>query len=600
MLSTVKNLGDYVSKKDGLSTESMFMQSSKIEDVKNVLCINFESKKDSIAYKNVFISRYNPSDYARYLYRIHPHQRYDVTPTSRMGNPEKTRKRFELWFETISGEYLKDPLLYHLRKEFLDKISHIFDDVTDKYKNIDQESRRNTIITITIEEGIVKYLGDYDIFRRILKDEASRGFHFKHDVEARGEGMCFLCKRKREVFGFGSPFSFYTFDKRGFAPNFLREDAWKSLPLCISCCVALSAGKNFINKYLNRRFYGFNFFILPSFILGFNDEIIEEIRSPKKNYSTLLCREDNISEIIAESNSLVNLTFVFIKPKQSDYFDIMRYIEYVPPSWIKRISEERKSVLAGSIFGESFLKQVFGKKWVGTFDDKSDATLGGLVRDFFPRSKIEGIYDKYFLDIIGDMLAQRRIRLSLLMDAFSEAIRNAFRKNTRTDDWKMRILALKSLGLVLLLRRLKIVELGEGILSSDLTESGKELFTPFFKEYGDAFGTPDKRAAFLEGVLAKYLMDVQYADRESTPFREKLYGLRLDERRIKKLFPEILEKLREYKVTYTALEQEAARAFVEAGKYGWKLSNGETSYFFALGMTLAPVFKMKNARDDEE
>lgn len=604
MLSVVKSLGDYVCRKEKISVESMFIESSKIDDVKNVLCINFEQTKDGVVYRNVSISGYNPDDAERYLYRIHRHQRYDVTPTSRMNTPEKIKQRFTLWFQQCPEEYLKDPLLLSLKGEFFGKIDQIFEDLNQENLTIGEDDRRKTIVTITVKDGGKKFIGDFEIFKRILREEAGRGFYSKHNVEAKGKGVCSICKRETEVLGFGSPFSFYTFDKKGFAPNFLQEDAWKCSPLCMECSVALSAGKNFLNKYFYKGFYGFKFFLLPKFVFEFNDKIIETIARPNKRYKQILCKEDDLLEAIAESNDQVNLDFVFVKPKQSDYFDIMRYVEGVPPSWIKQIFnalDGDDGVFTKSVFQEYDLKKIFGKKWVGIFKKKGiDNTIGGLVRSFFPRSKIEGIQDKYFLDVVGDILAQRRIRSRFLIDAFMKTIESSFRKNTSLDEWKMKVAMLQSFALILLLHKLKIIEeSGEELLKKEV-EKKDERLTDYFKEFSEAFNTPEKKAVFLEGVLAKNLLDVQYANRKSTPFREKLYGLKLDEGRVRKLFPEIFEKLREYSVAYTALEQETAKAFVEAEQMGWKLSNDEISYFFSLGMVIAPVFKIKSMEDGVE
>lgn len=113
----------------------------------------------------------------------------------------------------------------------------------------------------------------------------------------------------------------------------------------------------------------------------------------------------------------------------------------------------------------------------------------------------------------------------------------------------------------------------------------------FLKEYKMAFDTPDKKASFLVGVLAKLLLDVQYANRKSTPFRSKLYGLKLNERRLKKIFPETVEKLREYKVIYPRLQEYVSEVLVEAENNGWNLSHDEISFYFALGVNLGGVFK---------
>lgn len=87
------------------------------------------------------------------------------------------------------------------------------------------------------------------------------------------------------------------------------------------------------------------------------------------------------------------------------------------------------------------------------------------------------------------------------------------------------------------------------------------------------------------------LLDVQYANRKSTPFRSKLYSLKLNERRLKRIFPEIVVKLEEYDVFYPRLREYISEILVKAEDNGWKLSNDEISYYFALGVNLGGVFK---------
>jgi len=118
-----------------------------------------------------------------------------------------------------------------------------------------------------------------------------------------------------------------------------------------------------------------------------------------------------------------------------------------------------------------------------------------------------------------------------------------------------------------------------------------EKIQDFIEEHEIAFDTPDKKAAFLVGVLAGHLLRVQYKNRKSTPFRSKLHGLKLDERRLKRLFSEIIEKLTEYDVSYPRLQEFISGSLIEAENNGWNLSKDEISYFFALGLNLGGVFK---------
>jgi CRISPR-associated protein Csh1 len=119
-----------------------------------------------------------------------------------------------------------------------------------------------------------------------------------------------------------------------------------------------------------------------------------------------------------------------------------------------------------------------------------------------------------------------------------------------------------------------------------------EKIKDFLKKYEPAFDIPDKKATFLLGVLTKFLLDVQFATRQSTPpFRSKLYGLRLDEGKLRRLFPEIVEKLEEYDVSYPQLQEYVSKTLIEAESIGWRLSKDEISYYFALGLNLGGAFK---------
>lgn len=118
-----------------------------------------------------------------------------------------------------------------------------------------------------------------------------------------------------------------------------------------------------------------------------------------------------------------------------------------------------------------------------------------------------------------------------------------------------------------------------------------EKIKDFLESHNVAFDKPDKKAAFLLGVLTKFLLDVQLAARKSTPFRSKLSGLKLDENKLKRLFPEVIEKLEEYHVSYPEIEEYASKTLVEAENHRWRLSKNEISYYFALGLNLGGIFK---------
>ena len=77
--------------------------------------------------------------------------------------------------------------------------------------------------------------------------------------------------------------------------------------------------------------------------------------------------------------------------------------------------------------------------------------------------------------------------------------------------------------------------------------------------------------------------------------------MKLDEGKIKELLPEITEKLREYKAGYYHwLEELISKYLLMADNNCWHLSKDEISYYFALGLNLGGIFKVKEKEKEEE
>ena len=120
----------------------------------------------------------------------------------------------------------------------------------------------------------------------------------------------------------------------------------------------------------------------------------------------------------------------------------------------------------------------------------------------------------------------------------------------------------------------------------------------FFEANKRFFTSDAKKATFLEGVLAQNLLNIQWVDKNATPFRTKLHGLKINQPLIKRLLPEIQNKLEEYgKNYYRDLESIIAQHFILAGE-NWDETDDELSFYFVLGMDMQKLFK--NEKEDEE
>ncbi|MGC9123733.1 MAG: TIGR02556 family CRISPR-associated protein [Thermoplasmata archaeon] len=627
MIEAIRILGEY--EKNNVSDLELYLSStSDLKNIQKVICIVFEDNGNNFTYSHTHVEDFDFQNAVKYLYKDRKDKNFDVTPTSKIKKiesgkgknknldidkvKEKVKKRLEKWFKAYEN---KDDKIKSLKEEFEKNKDKILKDFSEKYMKLrvdkDNKGRKideqaNSIITFKIKEGSSeKYLSQIQYFVDLVKEETQEGYHKRKsfDGEAKGNGSCYVCGKNSEVYGLAFPFSFYTFDKRGFAPEFRQSNAWKSLPVCKKCADTLRIGYQFLNKYLFKDFYeGYKFFIIPYFYSEKIDKnIFEEIKRGKgdETYEGILIEDDYFLKPILEKGDLLSLIFMFVEQKQGSNYYIAKYVEDIPPSWIKKMNIALNEVLNEPFCKEEAIKKIgiLGGNKSGDFKKifkKRETRIGGLIETFFPNSKETGIYQKYFIDIIGDILLQRQINREFLINAFIREICSAHVKN---DEYKEKVLAVKSFILLLFLDKLNLIK-GENMERNIDLEGGEkaDVFNVenFLKHYSNAFNSADKQASFLIGVLTEFLLDIQFKKRNSKPFWSKLHGLKLDKDRLKKLYPEILQKLREYEVSYSWLEEMIGKKLTQAEDEGWNISNDEVSYYFALGLNLGRLFKGKN------
>jgi CRISPR-associated protein Csh1 len=141
---------------------------------------------------------------------------------------------------------------------------------------------------------------------------------------------------------------------------------------------------------------------------------------------------------------------------------------------------------------------------------------------------------------------------------------------------------------------------GEITMEEELRQKESLGIERFFEKHKDFFDSDAKKAIFLEGVLCQKLLNIQWRDKGATPFRTRLQGLKMDERLVKRLLPEIQNKLEEYGKNYfQQLESIISEYMVRAGS-DWKMNMDEISFYFVLGMNLTGLFKAQKEKEEEE
>ena len=595
MIEAVKEIGEYSLEKAGRRLEDP--TDIVIEDpdsngtYKHILGIRVNKNENGFGYAGIELEEYSKSKIKQYLYKQGDPNGTDLTPTSRITDIDKTFSNKTIkWFANITKE--NQIIFIDEEIEFLNRLNDclksntdaILSDLTIKYNTLDKKDR--SIITFLIYSPDKKYIGDFPVFRRILIKMTSNGYYQKYGTESKSTNrVCSVCRKKSdEVFGFVGTFD-YTVDKPGFVSGgFNQSLAWKNYPVCLKCALTLEEGKKYIHENSNFKFYGFNYYIIPK-LLNQNKtkeiyKILEEFKEKDPKFETKYIRllDDNEKEILnklAEQDNFFNNNLLIYRIDKSA-FRILLYIEDILPSRLRILFKAKENVDNKSIF--QVLK-----------DGKSMEFNFGNIISFFPKSN--------FLEITNKIFTNKKIDYSFLIWGIIRKIRIEFQDEKKFTKY----LTLKGFQLLIYLNELELLDNfngGKNMNEKSITNmlQGTNLLledkvNTLFKEFPDFFNKDSKKAIFLEGVLTQYLLNIQYNDRKATPFRVKLQGLKLDEKHIKKLLPEIQNKLEEYgKNYYKDLEFLIGKYMVQSGE-GWKMSNDEISFYFVLGMNLSNLFK---------
>jgi len=610
MIEAIRNIGEYALEKNGKSVDEpleILLDNPANINTKNILFILLDDKDGELKYRGIEIEEYSKNKLEKYLYKKGAPNGTDFTPTSMVTEIEKTFNiKIINWFKKYNS--VENNVLSKMNSIIEENKERILQDLKDKSK------KENNIISFKINN---KYLGDFEIFRKILVNSASESYYKKFGKISKSENkLCSVCKKKNEeVYGFVSTFNFYTVDKPGFiSGGFRQRNSWKNYPVCLNCALTLEEGKKYLKDNLNFNFYGFRYLLIPKFIKLIQKEIQNNIfktielqkdtRFGKKEFKHLTSDENEILELMSEQENFLNNNFLFYSaPKGFDgaVFNILLYIEDILPSRLKQLFAAKEKIDKEEIF-KNCMVAIFNDK--GKKDGKKPLEFNfGVLRTFFPKVSNNRTFDKYFLDAINKIFTNKPINYDFLLNFIMQKIRedfiNGYSTKTNTLKGFMLLNYLEKLNL-LKYKREVLIKMEKLNLFKEIGGEMKEKTEAFFDKFSDFFNSNAKKAIFLEGVLAQFLLNIQYQERKATPFRAKLKGLKLNEKEIIGLLPKIQSKLEEYgKNYYRDLESIISYYFASSGN-GWNISNDEISFYFVLGMNLSDLFKKEKNNGGKE
>jgi len=604
LIEAVAELGKYALTQRESSEDTrlitLIRDPGKSARYKHVFFIAFDAE-NAYRYAGIEYEQYSKDKISKYLYRPRTSNRPDTTPTARVA--ASLEGTFDLkivkWFSWALSEHFVHEdenarsFLTPITDEIVSQHDRILAELVHKV-NTNVKERENAIVSILIDNTPAgRYVGDFDIFKRFILREGIQEYHERYGTESVGyEQVCAACNATcPEVYGFVSTFTFYNLDKPGFVSGgFDRSAAWKNYPVCEECALVLEEGRKFLERDFNFPMYGVRYLLLPKALFARNSKAVidlfmyykHELPSLGEKYKQIIKgRERDILGYLAEQKNFFNNNLLFYVREQSA-FRILLYVEDVLPSHFARMFEAKAVVDARC----------------GITEGRADNTKFdfGAIDLFFSSLHLR----KYFLEVINCIFTGKKIEYSFLIRWIMKRIRDDDAKGDAKGE-PTNHSTIRGMQLLLFLHQMYLLKgyeggdrLRDGTTIDDDTNDVSDVTKKLFEEFPEFFNTDAKRAIFLEGALTKLLLNVQWIERDhATPFRSKLNGLKLDERLLKKLLPEIQNKFQEYgKEYYPKQEKLLAKYMLKAGS-NWKMTTDEISFYFVVGMNLSSYVKTK-------
>jgi len=610
VIHALKAMGDYVQAKTESSFLSQVVENPNSNGKYNtVLVVLFNNDDDELKYQEIQMEEFTKNKLDKYAYVYGNPRGGDLTPTSKITKLESTYSRIQRPLKKLVKKIKKQDELNKEEQTIVD-IYNLFqdEDLSDEiYQELEKISYDdNAVLTLGVKTNDrIKYVGDFNKFTDSLLDKYEKGFYFKksyNKAEKNSVGknnQCYICsKEKEETYGYVGTFAFYTLDKPGFTTGgFNRGEAWKNYPVCSDCARTLDLGKKYLEEKLSSRFSGINYFIIPKTIFASKTEteemfeILEELEDKKKlslkkdNKKSLSGSQDDLFQMMSEFKNYVNFNLMFYEEINSA-FRILLYVEDVLPSYIQKIFAAKDEIDRNNLF-----TNLQGKD--GSF--KLSFTFKTISNFFYVNQRGKQDFTKSFLEITNNIFSEKSISYDLIINRFISHIREKFVNNQSY--W---LDNLKALQILKFLNKLDLLnQKGEEEKFMPTVDSEyKKNIVDFLDAHHDVLNTNSKKLVFLEGVLAQKLLNIQASDGSgSQPFRARLNGLKLNEKIIKRLYTEIINKLEEYdKNYYKQLEELIADYILESDLS--EVSNNEISFYFVTGMNQANKFNFQKSEEE--
>lgn len=545
----------------------------KISAMDKVYCLNFD---ENLNFTNMSVQEFNEKRQYQYLLRKNSSNGINFGPTSQITEIEKTlQKKMMAWFKNIidsSEETEQKEKANKILKQIEDNKLKIIEDIQLAFS-----AKEKNLLTITINDQFpydIPWI--FEIYKKLIKNKV-----FGSDVHT---GNCYVCKQHNvEIVPEYGVYKFYTKDKPGFiSGGFQEKDFWRNCPVCTECQPIINMARQFIENNLKYRYYGLNYYIIPSTI-GSNDDLEEILgilteNEVKKHTLAQESKEafeyenEQILYTLKDTNN-INSFRIFFAQKSNAAERILLDIKDIYPNRFKqmyqakeKIDKEYQDLLKYTNKDKQIERVKFNFSFFREFLSKSDD------------KNMDNDLNKIFLSLTENIFYQNKIKLETILIHIMRKLR---RYLDEEEIGRLNFATLKAIASIQYLILIGCIERKEEKMM-------ETQFDELFSKYQFGLDNNLKKALVLVGALVQKVMNIQYKEISSTPFSKNLKSLRLREEEVKGIVAQAVNKMQEYDC-YSLKSQEIVKEIsklILATKNEWKLSVDEINFYIVAGMAL--------------
>jgi CRISPR-associated protein Csh1 len=541
------------------------------KNIAHVIWINIGQIENDVDFSGIEVLEYSKNTPTLSLLRKSSSNGTNYGPSAQVTEIEKTlTKKIVPWFKEAAKDSKRAEeqkvlsAIYDLLLIYKEDIIRIINEKTVRAKKV------SYMISVKLNEKVPYKV---PMFFHYYEKKVRKKIVGEDDYT----GTCCLCGKKDVgLVPKLNVFKFYTLDKPGFVSGgFREEDVWRNCPVCISCEPVLREGKKYVLNNLHFKFFGLDYYLIPSSTCG--EMRLELLLSrlldiTNKNFSLKETAENefqtlsgDIFEELSEQEDINSYRVLFFHQKKSEERILLDIKDVFPSRFSVLYSAKHKlEAIYEEMTGEKFTFQYFRN-----YLSKSE-----------PNSKVYDL-NSNFLALTQAIFKRQKVSLQALLPFYMNNIRREFLNNNKYFFYTVirawiGVQYLQEIGCM-------IFEEGESKMDAKLET--------VLKPYSIGLDDDIKKALVLTGVLVQKVMNIQAKDLDdSSPFFNRLKGLKMREADVKGVIKEALKLMQEYKRFSNASKMifEAVMELIfNTSPDKWGLSTDELNFYIAGGMTLS-------------